>query len=41
MSQTSLPQTLMSFHLRPLLESSIVASERKGPFIYYGIGKND
>jgi DNA-binding transcriptional ArsR family regulator len=39
MSETSLPQTLVSFHLRPLRESGIVATERKGPFIYYSISE--
>lgn len=35
MSETSLPQTLVSFHLRPLRESGILSTERKGAFIYY------
>ena len=35
MSETSLPQTLVSFHLRPLRESAILRTERKGAFIYY------
>jgi DNA-binding transcriptional ArsR family regulator len=35
MSETSLPQTLVSFHLRPLRENGIVAAERQGPFVYY------
>ncbi len=35
MEETSLPQTLVSFHLRPLRESGILLTERKGPFIYY------
>jgi DNA-binding transcriptional ArsR family regulator len=35
MSQTALSQTLVSFHLRPLRESGIVAAERQGPFVYY------
>ena len=39
MSETSLSQTLVSFHLRPLRESGIVATERKGPFIYYNISE--
>ena len=39
MSETSLPQTLVSFHLRPLRESGIVVTERKGPFIYYSISE--
>jgi DNA-binding transcriptional ArsR family regulator len=34
---TSLSQTLVSFHLRPLRESGIVSAERKGPFIFYHI----
>jgi DNA-binding transcriptional ArsR family regulator len=37
MSETSLPQTLVSFHLRPLRESGILATERQGPFIYYSV----
>jgi DNA-binding transcriptional ArsR family regulator len=36
--ETSLPQTLVSFHLRPLRESGILSAERKGPFIYYRLG---
>lgn len=39
MADTSLSQTLVSFHLRPLRESGIVATERKGPFIYYGVSE--
>jgi DNA-binding transcriptional ArsR family regulator len=39
MDETSLPQTLVSFHLRPLRESGIVLTERKGPFIYYGLSE--
>ncbi len=39
MAETSLPQTLVSFHLRPLRESGILATERKGPFIYYSISE--
>ena len=35
MNETSLSQTLVSFHLRPLRESGIVAAERQGPFVYY------
>lgn len=34
---TDLPQTLASFHLRTLREAGIVTTERKGPFIYYGL----
>ena len=37
--ETSLPQTLVSFHLRPLRESGIVLTERKGAFIYYGLSE--
>ncbi len=39
MAETSLPQTLVSFHLRPLRESGILTTERKGPFIYYGLSE--
>lgn len=39
MSETSLSQTLVSFHLRPLRESGILATERKGPFIYYSLSE--
>jgi DNA-binding transcriptional ArsR family regulator len=39
MSETSLPQTLVSFHLRPLRESGILTTERKGPFIYYSLSE--
>ena len=39
MSETSLSQTLVSFHLRPLRESGIVSTERKGPFIFYSISE--
>ncbi len=39
MSETTLSQTLVSFHLRPLRESGIVATKRKGPFIYYSISE--
>jgi DNA-binding transcriptional ArsR family regulator len=34
-NETALPQTLVSFHLRPLRENDILVAERKGPFIYY------
>ncbi|HEY3278612.1 MAG TPA: metalloregulator ArsR/SmtB family transcription factor [Syntrophorhabdaceae bacterium] len=37
MQETSLSQTLVSFHLRPLRESGILTTERKGAFIYYRI----
>jgi DNA-binding transcriptional ArsR family regulator len=39
MSETSLSQTLVSFHLRPLRESGILVTERKGPFIYYSVSE--
>ncbi len=39
MSETALSQTLVSFHLRPLRESGILTTERKGPFIYYGLSE--
>jgi len=39
MSETSLPQTLVSFHLRPFIETGILTSERKGPFIYYSLSE--
>jgi len=39
MAKTSLSQTLVSFHLRPLRESGIVVTERKGPFIYYSVSE--
>lgn len=37
MQATKLPQTLVSFHLRPLRESGILSTERRGAFIYYCI----
>lgn len=37
MRKTNLPQTLVSFHLRPLRESGILSAERRGPFIYYSV----
>lgn len=37
MQETKLPQTLVSFHLRPLRESGILSTERKGAFIYYRV----
>lgn len=40
MGETSLPQTLVSFHLRPLRESGVLATERKGPFIYYSLSES-
>jgi DNA-binding transcriptional ArsR family regulator len=39
MSQTALSQTLVSFHLRPLRESGIVAAARQGPFVYYRVSE--
>ena len=39
MNETSLPQTLVSFHLRPLRESGILSTERKGAFIYYSLSE--
>jgi DNA-binding transcriptional ArsR family regulator len=35
MEETGLPQTLVSFHLRPLRESGLLSTERRGAFIYY------
>lgn len=37
MAETSLPQTLVSFHLRPLRERGILSTERNGAFIYYSL----
>jgi len=37
MEMTGLSQTLVSFHLRPLRESGILSTERKGAFIYYSV----
>jgi DNA-binding transcriptional ArsR family regulator len=37
MQATKLPQTLVSFHLRPLRESGILSTERKGAFIFYRV----
>jgi DNA-binding transcriptional ArsR family regulator len=34
---TSLSQTLVSFHLRPLRESGLLSTERRGPFVYYSV----
>jgi len=39
MDETSLSQTLVSFHLRPLRESGILVTERKGAFIYYSLSE--
>ncbi len=38
-TETSLPQTLVSFHLRPLRESGILETERKGPFVFYSVSE--
>jgi DNA-binding transcriptional ArsR family regulator len=35
LERTGLAQTLASFHLRTLREAGVVATERRGPFIYY------
>lgn len=35
LEQTGLSQTLTSFHLRILREAGVLATERRGPFIYY------
>ncbi|HOP86693.1 MAG TPA: metalloregulator ArsR/SmtB family transcription factor [Syntrophorhabdaceae bacterium] len=35
--KTGLSQTLVSFHLKPLRESGILSTERKGAFIYYNV----
>ena len=37
MQETNLPQTLVSFHLRPLRESGMLSAERRGPFVYYRV----
>lgn len=39
MEDTSLSQTLVSFHLRPLRENGILTAERRGPFVYYSISE--
>ena len=39
MAETSLPQTLVSFHLRPLRESGILSTERSGAFVYYSLSE--
>jgi DNA-binding transcriptional ArsR family regulator len=36
---TGLPQTLASFHLRILREAGVLATERRGPFIYYRLAE--
>jgi DNA-binding transcriptional ArsR family regulator len=35
LEHTELPQTLASFHLRILREAGVLATERRGPFVYY------
>jgi len=35
LQRTGLAQTLASFHLRILREAGVVATERRGPFIFY------
>ena len=35
LGRTRVPQTLASFHLRILREAGILATERRGPFVYY------
>lgn len=37
--ETGLPQTLVSFHLRPLRESGLLQAERQGPFVYYRLAE--
>jgi DNA-binding transcriptional ArsR family regulator len=37
LEETGLPQTLASFHLRTLREARVVATERRGPFIFYSL----
>lgn len=38
-AETGLSQTLVSFHLRPLRESGILSTERRGAFIYYSLSE--
>ena len=35
LERTKLPQPLASFHLRTLREAGVLATERRGPFVYY------
>jgi DNA-binding transcriptional ArsR family regulator len=35
LERTGLPQTLASFHLRILREAGVLATERRGAFVYY------
>jgi len=35
LERTALPQTLASFHLRILRDAGVLATERRGPFVYY------
>ena len=37
LERTALAQTLVSFHLRLLREAGIVATDRRGPFIFYSL----
>jgi len=37
LERTGLAQTLVSFHLRILREAGIVATDRRGPFIFYSL----
>jgi ArsR family transcriptional regulator len=39
MKETSLPQTLVSFHLRPLREGGVLSTERNGAFVYYSLSE--
>lgn len=39
LERTGLPQTLASFHLRVLREAGALATERRGPFIYYRLAE--
>ena len=35
LARSGLPQTLASFHLRVLREAGVLATERRGPFVFY------
>ncbi len=37
LERTGLAQTLASFHLRTLREAGVVTTQRRGPFIFYGL----
>ncbi|RPJ08297.1 MAG: ArsR family transcriptional regulator [Deltaproteobacteria bacterium] len=39
MDETRLPQTLVSFHLRPLREGGILVTERRGAFVLYSLAE--